>query len=609
MLLVAACSGDGDGFVGGGGGPPVNLPEPGSEIIVSAVNVLASSPSLPSDPGQRLDLTVVVRDDNNVAVGGVTVIMSTDSGILSVLDPVTNANGIVTATLNAGGDPTNRAITISADANSIIGTATINVTGTTLSLSGAPALSQGDSATYTIVLSDAARNGIANQVVDVSSANGNTLAAASLTTDTGGQAQVDVTASTAGLDTLTAAALGLTATQTLDVSNDNFVLTAPAAAAEVLLNTMVAVDLTWSVGGTPQAGQNISFSATRGTLSAFSAMTNAAGVASVMITSNNAGGAVISATNSVGTTTSVNIEFIADVPAEIAVQASPFTIGPGEQSTITAIVRDAANNLVKNITVQFVLTDVTGGQLSVAQAITDSQGRAQTFYTANATTRANNGVRVAASVQANPAITDFVELTVAERELFISIGTGNIIFEPNSAQYRVEFVIQITDSQGNGVEGVSVQTGILSDAYAKGQWILVLDQSGNLVWFQSISTIGGCADEDVNRNGVLDPGEDFNASGRIEAGNIATSVAQVGSGGTFTTDSAGFGIIDIFYPQDHAVWVAVTLEATTSVQGTEFAKATSFVLPISGDDTDDVDVAPPGVVSPFGFSANCGDTL
>ena len=133
MFFIASCSGDG-GFVGTNTGGP----GPGGAVDVSAVNVLTSSPSIPSDTGQQLDVTVVVRDTNNVAVGGVTVILSSDSGILTIADPVTNSNGIVMATINTGGDPTNRVITISADANGVISQTTINVVGTTLSMSGAP---------------------------------------------------------------------------------------------------------------------------------------------------------------------------------------------------------------------------------------------------------------------------------------------------------------------------------------------------------------------------------------------------------------------------------------------------------------------------------------
>jgi len=603
MALVLAACGDSTISGGPGGGGTVG-PGPG----VAGVNVLASSPSLPSTLGQDLTISVIVRDVNNVAMEGVTVILSSDSGILTIPDPVTDASGIVFAALNAGGDRTNRAITVTADANGVLGSVTINVIGTTLSISGPTALPQGDSATYTVVLADSSGIGISGQTVDVTSSSGNTLAANSLTTDTGGQAQVDVTASAAGLDTLTATALGLTAMQELNVSDDSFALTAPLAGDEIILNTVTQVDLTWTIAGAPQAGQTISFSSTRGALSSFTAATNAAGIATVTITSTNAGPAVITASNAVGTSTQIQVEFVADTPNSIDVQANPFTIGPGEQSTITAVVRDASNNLVKNAVVLFDLQDVTGGQLSVASAVTDSQGRAQTFYTASSTTSANNGVIITGTVQSNLAINNSVALTVAQRELFLSIGTGNSIFEPNTAQYRVEFAIQVSDSQGNGVEGVTVQAGILSNSYAKGFWFYDALQSA---WVQNI-TAGPCADEDVNRNGVLDAGEDFNSSGRIEAGNIATVAAQNGNGGTFISDASGFGIVDVIYPQDHARWVEVTLEATTSVQGTEFAEASNFILPINGDDVSNENQNPPGFISPFGsggIAPTCADTL
>jgi hypothetical protein len=599
MALALAACGDST-ITGSGGGGGAN-----GGAGVAGVSVLASSPTLPSTAGQTLSISVIVRDANNVAMEGVTVILSTDSGTLTVPDPVSDASGIVVASLTAGGDPSNRAITVTADANGVLGSVTVNVIGTTLSLSGPTALPQGDTAPFTVVLADSSGIGIAGQTVDISSSTGNTLAATSLTTDSGGQAQVDVTASAPGLDTLTATALGLTATQDLNVSDDSFALTAPLAGDEIVLNTVAQIDLTWTISGVPQAGQIISFGATRGTLSNLVAATNAAGVATVTITSTNAGPAVITATNAAGTTTSVQIEFVADTPDSIDVQANPFTLGPGEQSAITAVVRDAANNLVKNAVVLFDLQDVTGGQLSVPSAVTDSQGRAQAFYTASSTTSANGGVVITGTVQSNPLINNSVALTVAKRELFISIGTGNSIFEPNTAQYRVEFAIQVSDSQGNGVEGVAVQTGILSNNYYKGFWFYDTLASA---WVQNL-TAGPCADEDVNRNGVLDAGEDFNNSGRIEAGNIATVVAQNGSGGNFVTDAAGFGIVDVIYAQDHARWVEVTLEATTSVQGTEFAKASNFVLPINGDDVDSENEAPPGVISPFGSSASCADTL
>ena len=602
VLALTAC-GDSTLVANGGG------PGPGGGAPVAAITVLASSPSLPSDSSQSLTIQAIVRDQNNVAMEGVTVIMASDSGTLTFTNPVTDQSGIVTATLGNGGDPTPRTITITADAQGVLGSVSVDVTGTNIALTGPSSLPSGDGGIYTVVLLDAAGNGIGGQTVDVSSSNGNTLSAASLTTDSSGQAQVTVTASVAGMDTISATALGITAMTDLNVSDDNFAITAPVAGDQIILNTPTGVSATWIVGGAPQAGQAIAFSATRGTLSALSAITDAAGTATVSIQSTNAGPSQITATNPGGTTTSVDVQFIADTPATIDLQANPFTVGPNEQSQITAIVRDSAGNLVTGAQVVFDLQDVTGGQLSVASASTDVQGRATTFYTSSSTTSANNGVVITGTVQGT-AINNSVALTVAQREVFISIGTGNTIFEPNSAQYRVEFAIQITDSQGNGVEGVTVQAGILSDNYYKGFWFYDLLAGA---WFQNV-TAGPCADEDTNRNGVLDffpnvpVDEDANLSGRIEAGNIATAVAQSTGNGTFVTDAAGFGIIDVFYPQDHARWVDVTLEAKTSVQGTEFASASSFTLPISGDDIDEENEAPPGVISPFGQSASCLDT-
>ena len=213
------------------------------------------------------------------------------------------------------------------------------------------------------------------------------------------------------------------------------------------------------------------------------------------------------------------------MPATLELQASPLNIGINEQCAISATVRDAAGNLVKNQVIDFSAVDITGGTLSAGQAVTGSAGQAQTFYTSSTVTSAAEGVRIDATVQ-GAAVTDFVLLTVAQREQFLSIGTGNEISEPNSVQFRVEYAIQVTDSQGNGVPGATVQVAVLSDFYMNGFRSFPL---GGSSW---TTTTAVCADEDVNRNGILDAGEDFNSSGRLEANNIATVSAQGTGGGT-----------------------------------------------------------------------------
>jgi hypothetical protein len=52
----------------------------------------------------------------------------------------------------------------------------------------------------------------------------------------------------------------------------------------------------------------------------------------------------------------------------------------------------------------------------------------------------------------------------------------------------------------------------------------------------------------------------------------------------------------------------VTIEARASVQGTEFAERSRFLLKGSALDFGNVTSAPPGVISPFGRSVNCSDT-
>ncbi len=215
-------------------------------------------------------------------------------------------------------------------------------------------------------------------------------------------------------------------------------------------------------------------------------------------------------------------------------------------------------------------------------------------------TSANQGVIVTASVTGAP--TAQVALTVAGRQVFLSIGTGNEISEPNAAQYQVPYVVQVTDSNGNGVANVPVSLRVLSVTYYKGNRVLAIAPATG--WSTSYSVAGGCADEDVNRNGVLDAGEDFNASGFIEAGNIA-SVAPANA----VTDANGFVQVSVYYPQEYAYYLTVALSASTTVQGTEYVRTNTFLVPGLASDFNDSTNAPPGPVSPFGTANSCANPL
>jgi hypothetical protein len=629
-LAIASCGGGGSSsgpsFTGSG-------TVAGSDVQV--IELIASSPQLPSDTTglTTVTITAVAKDTNNNIVTGIPIIFSADSGSILILPQVTppggSGSGLVTAALSNGSDPSNRTITVTASDGNVTGTITVDVVGSTLVITGPASLASGDTGDYTIVLEDSNGIGIQGEAIAVTSANANTLSANTLTTGVDGDALVTMTADVGGNDTLTSVALGITATKAVVVSNDSFSFVVPASNVEIPLAAVQTVTVEWMVAGAPQVGQTINFSSTRGTLTAASAQTDAAGRATVTISSTNAGPAVITASNPNGTTTTVNVEFTASVAQSINVQASPFTVASGEQSEILAIVRDPNGNLVKNKLVTFQLIDITNGFLSVGSGVTDSTGKAQTFYTGGSVPSAQNGVTVTASVvEGATTITNTVALTVARAEVAISIGTSDVLFLPDAARYAQLWVMLATDTVGNPIANTTIQASLRSVRYYKGDLQLVMGTTGSFTWKQFVSTLPGepfCADEDTNRDGFLDLiNEDFNGNGSLEAGNVATvfavpdtadpdnPCALVAGGSVSTdvvTDAQGFARVCVIYPRSVNLWADVELTGQLNVFGSEFSSKQEFRLSALAADLNDAASDPAGRVSPFGTATTCANPL
>jgi len=572
------------------------------------ISVITSLPQIPSDSSKSATITALVRNAQNQFVVGVPVTFTASSGGLTVIQTVTGANGAATASLNAAGDPSDRTITVTATAGASTATVPVSVIGTKLTLTGSANLVQGSQGTYTVALIDAGGNGVPNQPVVLTSAKGNTLSATTVTTDSTGQKTFTMTAVNGGTDTITGTALGLQATQSVVVSSQNFAFTAPTANALVNIGTVTTLTVAWTANGVAQSGQTVNFSATRGTLSSSSATTDAMGNASVTLTSTTAGPSVISATGN-GVTAQATLDFIATAPTAVAVQAGPSTIVTQGQSTITATVRDANNNLVQGQVVDFAITqDSTGGTLSVASATTNAQGQASTVYTASTTTSASNGIIVSATVQGT-AVTGSTTLTVAGQTVFLSLGTGNLINAYSITQYGLPYSVQAVDAAGNGVNNVSVTFTVTSLGYIKGQrvwngatWITQSNTLANDLYAYVLAGVDGCRSEDVNNNGVLDPGEDYNSNGKLDPGLVVSTDV-----GTATTANGGSAAVNLIYPRDHAYYVAVKLTATATVTGTQSSTSATFWLPGLAADFNTQTNAPPGPSSPYGTAATCGN--
>jgi adhesin/invasin len=301
------------------------------------------------------------------------------------------------------------------------------------------------------------------------------------------------------------------------------------------------------------------------------------------------------------------------------VQAGPASVAVQGQSTISALVRDANNNLVQGATVNFVVvTDPTNGHLSTASATTDSQGSAHTVYTAGNSTSGANGVAISATV-AGTSITGQTTLTVGGQAVFLSLGTGNtIITSAGSAIYEVTYSVFAVDAQGAAVPNVPITVAVLPLAYGKG--VMVCPST---MWVPSYSTQTTdpdswngtklCKNEDTDYTGNIDslgfcptgsatPCKDYNGNGKLDPGNIA--VVSPASG---VTDANGRLDVTVSYPRDHANWGEVSLVATTTVQGTQSSTSTNFLLQGAAADYSSCTVAPPGPISPYGYAATCAN--
>jgi hypothetical protein len=327
-------------------------------------------------------------------------------------------------------------------------------------------------------------------------------------------------------------------------------------------------------------------------------------VASVTVSDSTAGPAIITA-SSAGVSAELPVTFIATDPSVIDLQASPTTVETSGSSTITAIVRDPAGNLVDGQTVAFNLTDVTGGSLSVGSAITNVQGQAQTVYTATTTSSTTNGVVVSASIPAAPTVpTATADLTVGGQTVNLSLGTGNTITpDSTNTQFQMPFIVQAVDSAGNAVNGVTVTLSIKTLQYAKGGWVVY-----NGAWV-------GTGDPQGAPYTMAPPGVTVCSlpPPTPAAGGLppTTSVAAVSPGTVVTAPTTladgttinGGATLTVTYPQDHADWIQSELTATATVAGTQNITTSTFWLPMLAADLTQPTIEPPGLISPYGDDA------
>lgn len=575
----------------------------------ASLDLFASSIQLASSGSDEIELIALVKDANNVLLEGVDVTFSVNSeASLQVTQGTTGADGIARALLDTQNKPENRTITVIATASGLAESQTldIKVIGTQINIDGASSAIIDAAVLITISLVDSDGKGIANTELTLSTLTG-TLNDTSPTTASSGQVTVEYVASASGEDVITASALNVESRFDIVIQQDDFSFTT-VPTKEIALKDSGILILTWLRDEVEFVGGNISFTSSRGTITLADSVTDTNGQASFSIKSDNAGFASISATGTAtgtdGEVVTVNaraeVEFVATVAHSIIVDGTPDTVGPdGQTSTITAVVRDAAGNLVKGKVINFVVDDVSGGNISVNQATTDRSGIASTVYQSNAVSTFE-AVKVYATVNDDQSISDFTSLTVGDRAFDISIGTGRLIEIPTDSSYSKEFSVFVTDPDSNPVENVNLtfsatpEKFALGGVYRKGFWVYNEDID---VWQTFVTAV--CANEDVDGNGILDAGEDTNGDGQLTPGNVASIPA------TGLTDENGQMLVDISYAKQFGAWVDITIAVNGESAGSEASETQNFSLGVAASDLTDEASPPPS--SPYGVGLNCND--
>ncbi|MGP9801535.1 Ig-like domain-containing protein [Rheinheimera sp. NSM] len=598
------------------------------DVTVGSIVLIADSLQLGTAVSDKIELTALVRDSNNVVVEGVPVTFAADSGELVSLDSLTGANGVARATLSTQTDKSNRNMVVTARVQQQVAELTVSVVGSQLEIAAPESIVLGDTVTIDVFLTDSSGTGIQGTEVQVVSALENTLDDDSpATSGSSGKASFSYTAVNSGTDSLTVTAAGVTAIASINVSADAFAfltLTDNADDAlpgdpvqEVALNTAQKVEVEWLVNNAANPAAEVTFATTRGVIAdeaanlanAVSATndTDADGVAEAYVRSAYAGLVTLSAAAGAGNSAvsaKKVIEFIATAPTKIETQATPAQVGPGEASTVRAVLRDANNNPVKNQTIVFSLDNAAGGTISSGTAITNSQGIATTVFTADATSGAGVGglnLQVRAALQSNNAIADATDIAVGERTLFFRFGTGNELEEPDQSTYRKEFSIVVTDSSGNPVAGQPLSVAVVPVSYAKGQWVRTPAAPAAFEYYDAVRSIT-CPNEDIDLDGIMAPFEDTNGDGQLTPGNVV-AVSGEQAGQDITADSSGIAKFYLTYTQDYGAWIDVLIQVSGAASGTENVSSRNFTLSVLSDDVTNEDVPPPPM--PFGATANC----
>ncbi len=618
VLLISGLSGCGESNVFTEGTQPTQN-QAGTAVPAKLV-IGTDKVAVKSDNSTSAAITATALDANNVVIAGATIIFTTPAGQLDASVVTTDATGKATVNFSAGAaDPTNQTVTISADAgNGITASVPVQIIGSTVKFISSSltqlTINGTDTATITLKAADASGKAVYNVPLTVSfdpasTATGQLDPAASKTqtytanTDPNGEVVVDVKGMTAGNLVLSASSLGATATKTLSVVTATTALqiTSPANLSTVAINTAQTVSITVPAGMTDvMLSTSLGQWGTVNGVAVNSATYRATGVAgsviNASISSSVTGTATIDVLDAanISVSDSLNIVFVNSTvtpTTNITLQASaasvPVSVGNTVYSvTLSGRVTDGGNG-VASAPVNLSMLNQPGGGEYIAPTLVYSDGYGYfttTFYSGSQGSD-SNGVQIVATLLGNGKTTA-VPIIISQMAASVVIGRSTVVSSLNSdTAYKLPMSVQVADANGSPVPNANVSISVWPTHYYLGEW--AADKTA--IFY------GKFANEDVNRNLTLDPGEDriyieqglgdFNLDGDaydVVGGDGVMTPANTAAGTApyaVTTDANGVGTFDLVYLKANAIWTDAEITATVQAQGTESTGVLTFKLP------------------------------
>ncbi len=552
--------------------------------------------SILSDDSDTAILTVQALDRNNAALEGATISVRSTGGVLSSSSVTTESNGTATFTLTSGSITSAEVVTITASSGSTVATETVSVLGTTATFTtdtNSVGLDGASSATLTAYVRNGGGTALEGVDVVLDSDLGyidGSSGPVTLTTNSSGLVTALFTGgSTAGTATITLSGPD-TASLSILISDAQFELT-DTQGGSVNISNSDTITLTWiDAAGAPVSGETVSFAATKGSFDTsgnnfIDVVTNASGIASTVFHPTAVGDDTIVVESSVATgslESSLDLTILAGDPASITVNVNPSVVslssgGIIPEATVKATVLDDNNRAVQGVEVAFSITGPGGGEgISPAKSVTNAAGVATAVFTSGGQISSQDGVVITAKVVDDPSVSDSVTMTIANQAATIKIGYTNQILTQSigSAEdvYAMPFTVLVTDTNGSAISDQQVSLSVYPTYFKTGTYA---DNDE----IDTYTFTGIFANEDDNRNGILDSGEDDTfINGRLDPGGVVSITSSV------TTDSNGFAAFNLVYAKAYGRWTDVEITATTTVSGTESTSVLNTTLAIEDGD-------------------------